>query len=351
MDDVLAARIVSAPLSTVGLSCNIFIIMRLLQALGAALPLGLALGASTPNNLVVHEKRDVVPAHQWSKKSVAPHDLVFPVRLAISPRNVELGHEMLMNIASPNSPNLGQHWTPENVRDFFSPTRSTVSIIKTWLTSSGIHHSRLNLHGGRGHINFHATIGEMEKLLGTEYQLFENVETGDLTVSCDQYHVPESIQEHIDFISPTIGFDVNSVPALKKRSLTKRSHKPHWQGGLAGKPAVSKPMTWWPSDIDSLSNCSGLVTPACIKALDSIPQRNEAVFEGNDLGVYEFGDHYDQEDLNLFFAKYTPETPQGTHPSLDSIDGGTDPVNVTDAGGESVLDFELSFPIVYPQPI
>ncbi|KAK6397550.1 hypothetical protein LTR65_006527 [Meristemomyces frigidus] len=38
-----------------------------------------------------------------------------------------------------------------------------------------------------------------------------------------------------------------------------------------------------------------------------------------------------------------------THPTLDSIDGGQAPVNTSDAGGESNLDFMLSIPIIYPQ--
>lgn len=37
---------------------------------------------------------------------------------------------------------------------------------------------------------------------------------------------------------------------------------------------------------------------------------------------------------------------------MDSVDGGFAPIaNVSEAGGESDLDFELSFPIIYPQGI
>jgi tripeptidyl-peptidase-1 len=44
--------------------------------------------------------------------------------------------------------------------------------------------------------------------------------------------------------------------------------------------------------------------------------------------------------------------PTGTHPILAAIDGALAPdTNVRTAGGESDLDFELAFPIVYPQTI
>ena len=39
----------------------------------------------------------------------------------------------------------------------------------------------------------------------------------------------------------------------------------------------------------------------------------------------------------------------GTHPTLNGIDGGSAPVAVKLAGGESDLDFELAIPIIYPQ--
>ena len=41
--------------------------------------------------------------------------------------------------------------------------------------------------------------------------------------------------------------------------------------------------------------------------------------------------------------------PQGTHPTLDSVDGATAPNPVAEAGAESDLDFELAYPIIYPQ--
>ena len=45
-----------------------------------------------------------------------------------------------------------------------------------------------------------------------------------------------------------------------------------------------------------------------------------------------------------------PEIPQGTHPTLDAIDGAVAPTTVANnAGPESDLDFQISYPIIYPQ--
>lgn len=69
------------------------------------------------------------------------------------------------------------------------------------------------------------------------------------------------------------------------------------------------------------------------------------------MGIWEQGDFYDQEDLNLFFANYTPYIPQGTHPIPNFIDGAVAPVNVPQGAGESILDFSLAYPLVYPQKL
>jgi tripeptidyl-peptidase-1 len=71
------------------------------------------------------------------------------------------------------------------------------------------------------------------------------------------------------------------------------------------------------------------------------------------LGIFESElQFYTQQDLDLFFANFTPQIPKGTHPIAANVDGGqqstTDPYY---AGGEVSLDLQLAYPIVYPQTI
>ena len=96
--------------------------------------------------------------------------------------------------------------------------------------------------------------------------------------------------------------------------------------------------------------CDVAAIPLCIKTLYNIttPTKHAA---GNQLGIFEdLGDMYSQTDLNDFFLTLAPNIPQGTHPILDGIDGATAPVaTLADAGSESDLDFQISYPIIYPQ--
>lgn len=96
--------------------------------------------------------------------------------------------------------------------------------------------------------------------------------------------------------------------------------------------------------------CDVAAIPLCIKTLYNITTPTLAA-AGNQLGIFEdLDDMYSQTDLNDFFLTLAPQIPQGTHPTLDSVDGATAPVtNVADAGPESDLDFQISYPIIYPQ--
>jgi tripeptidyl-peptidase-1 len=161
-----------------------------------------------------------------------------------------------------------------------------------------------------------------------------------------RYHLPSHIQEHVDYVTPGIKLIITS----KNAGLKKRSSIPGKSKGIS---PLGTPVGDWqtPSDPESLATCDVLITPACIKALYQIPPAPIFPNPTNAMGIYEEGDYYDQEDLDLFFQKYTQYIPKGTHPTPNFIDGAEAPVPVADGGGESTLDMELTYPIIFPQKI
>lgn len=70
------------------------------------------------------------------------------------------------------------------------------------------------------------------------------------------------------------------------------------------------------------------------------------------MGIFEAElQFWDQLDLDKFFTNFT-YIPNGTHPFAKNIDGAVSKTtNVSEAGGEAMLDLELAYPIVYPQTI
>lgn len=144
----------------------------------------------------------------------------------------------------------------------------TVSAVKEWLADSGISEDRIKLSKGKNWIKFDATVEEAESLLRTEYSIYTNVKTGKDHLACEEYSVPPHIQEHIDFIKPTVHFDAYVKPTRKRRDLQGRSVS---ERSMAVKPfPIARPGldSHQASQVTySLANCYAYTTPECLRAL------------------------------------------------------------------------------------
>lgn len=174
-----------------------------------------------------------------------------------------------------------------------------------------------------------------------------------------RYHVPAHVQPHIDYITPGIKFSAVGSRKPASGSKEKRTSLDFgWKPGHGGRghgwrphPPPMMPMPPGLPPVPQLgdNNCTYVVTPECIAVLYNITKGTSA-HPGNELGIFEdLGDVYSQGDLNDFFANLAPYIPQGTHPKQDLIDGAVAPVSQANAGAESDLDFQISYPIIWPQ--
>lgn len=178
--------------------------------------------------------------------------------------------------------------------------------------------------------------------------------------ACDQYHVPQAIQEHIDYISPGIRL-MAPMQGRYRRDLGTRGGKMTLDVSPAPAPAPATRQSASPRAetnlTGSLANCDVWITPACVAALYQIPAADKAD-PSNAMGIFEaYANPWDQLDLDLFFSTYTAELsngpiPNGTHPINREIDGAVaETTNATESGAETMLDLCLAYPIVYPQDI
>ncbi|KAE8445545.1 hypothetical protein EG329_013309 [Mollisiaceae sp. DMI_Dod_QoI] len=310
--------------------------------------LGLSFAVPTPHNgHVLHEKR--TPSAQLVRRYRAPPTTTLPVRIGFSQSNLDVAHELLMELSDPMSDKYGQHMSAKEVGDFFRPSSESIGSVRDWLHSSGIDTGRHQVSPGQGYLKFDATIEELESLLSTEYHVYEHSETEALHIGCDEYHVPLGVHPHVDFISPTVStLQIKRGAAKQKRGPTKSSpasFPPHV------KPAnISVDPSTFAAD-GSTTPCYTAVTPDCLRKLYDIP-KGTTKHTGNEIGIFEDGDWYDQEDLDLTFAALSPHVPKGSHPTLEGIDGGVAPFfwdGSEQIGVESLLDMSIILPLVHPQ--
>ncbi|KAI0134345.1 putative protease S8 tripeptidyl peptidase I [Xylariales sp. AK1849] len=299
----------------------------------------------------VHEERQTLSS-RWVKRDRVPANKYLPVRIGLTQSHLHRAEEYLLDVSHPRSPNYGKRWTSDEVIAAFQPSDSAVEAVRDWLATHEIldvTHSE-----NKGWLAFDAPVSKVEALLRTEYFEHEDKVTGGVLPACDKYHVPKSIQEHIDYITPgtklmaPVTSDVDLQ--LKRRGEATR------RGDRLKQPAkqdfTAQLSELLSKDPDDLSTCDIAITPACVRALYNI---TPAVLNdpSNSMGIFEAElQFWDQEDLDLFFANFSSWIPKGTHPIDEEIDGGVARTNDTAlAGGEAMLDLLLAYPIIYPQTI
>lgn len=87
--------------------------------------------------------------------------------------------------AHPASLKYGKHWTAQQVKDVFAPSKDTTAAVADWLSSSGITKGRIHRSHNKGWLAFNATVKEAESLLRAVYHVFEDTTTGETAAACE----------------------------------------------------------------------------------------------------------------------------------------------------------------------
>ncbi|OBZ66378.1 Aorsin [Grifola frondosa] len=286
-----------------------------------------------------HESRRSIPAG-WTPVRRAEADIVLPLRIGLVQSNLHNIEAYLLDVSHPDSPNYGNHWNAAQVADTFRPSNETVDVVRSWLVADGgIDFQRISLSGNGGWLQVDMTVDEVERLLGTEYYVYENLDSGAEHIACKGgYELPGHVSKHVDFITPTLHFDVS----LKSR----RSSKARRRASMASSsfsPKVGNPF----KDIQSgVSNCSEQLTLDCLRALYDF-NYNPVATDRNTVGVVEYDpDHYVATDMDLFFSTYS-KSQVGQRPKLVAVDGGV----LVDYGDilESNLDTQCMMGLLGPK--
>ncbi|TRX89818.1 hypothetical protein FHL15_009251 [Xylaria flabelliformis] len=333
-----------------------------------------------PQTHTRHEKRTAVQGSAWSKVDRAKREALLPMRIGLKQQNLVDGHDLLMDISNPASENYGKHLSPEEVVDFFAPPDSSVQAVKDWLLAAGIEPHEISQSANKQWIQFDAAVDQVEDLLMASYHVWEHKVTGAKDIGCDEYHVPKHVRRHIDYITPGVKLMGNGGK-LRQRTLTqeaddlelsqpvdsseisgmmsKRSRErsssikqttdPKFKGPLRFAEPV-RPEDIFSGNLSLAQGCDTYVTPDCLRQMYGIP-KGTTNQPGNKMGIFQsLRQHYTQQDLDTFFWAFTDDIPNGTYPELLSVNGGEGASKeLSDAGVESNLDFQMAYGLIWPQ--
>ncbi|KAH9945133.1 subtilisin-like protein [Epithele typhae] len=263
----------------------------------------------------------------WSLHRRADPQVLVPVKLNLAQSNVHNLESYLLDIADPASPNYGKHWTPSQVAKTFRPSQDSVDAVHSWLVSDhGIEPDRVELTPKGDAIRLLLSVAEAERLLDAEYFVYRH-EDGKERVGChDGYTLPETIAEHVDFVSPSTNFNLPSLSATRygKRaaSISQAAHE-------SGAPKI--PVSAAQLKELEATGCDQAVTLDCLRALYNFDY-TLVTGNQNNVSVFELqGEAFQQSDLDKFFQMFRPDQVGN---STGNLDGAADL-------GEATLDIEL----------
>ncbi|KDQ19542.1 hypothetical protein BOTBODRAFT_126415 [Botryobasidium botryosum FD-172 SS1] len=140
-----------------------------------------------------------------------------------------------------------------------------------------------------------------------------------LHIACTSYSVPPAVEDHVDFNTLTLQFD---VPVSKRNiggahakthSASKTGRSGPHLGFVPGARAETIPM--------GLKNCSQQTTPECLRALYNTDY-SPVSKDNNSYGIVAHApSKFFPSDLDLF-AKYFAPDAIGVRPDVVRLDGG-----------------------------
>ncbi|KAF2217659.1 hypothetical protein CERZMDRAFT_108334 [Cercospora zeae-maydis SCOH1-5] len=265
---------------------------------------------------VVHERKSI-RLHDWSRIERRYAAFTIPLRIALAQANLDQAEDWLLQTSHPASSKYGQHWSPQDVAAAFAPRDGTAQAVIDWLSSAGIAPERIQQSRSWGWLHVDATIDEAERLLQTEYHVYEHQSTGQLHVACEQYSIPADLRRHVDFITPTVHFDTSG-----------RAYA-------------------------ALSTAHGVPSGGELAHCDKRFPDGSGANPKNSLGIIELTPAaFRPADLDLFFANFSPSQ-VGERPIFESIQGGVNQQTLDrkTLNAESNQNLAWSMTLVHPQQV
>lgn len=177
--------------------------------LSIILSLHLAFTIATPIIEVhrVHEFRQNQP-HGWTRVGTPHADTVLPMQIALAQSNLHLLDELHTSVSYPDSAQYGQHWSIGKVATTFAPSSNSFNAVSSWLKAHDIATERISHSQSKGWLNLNLTVKEAEKLMKTEYTLWQHETTGKSSIACDHYHVPEHLVDHVGMLGGVLRVEI-----------------------------------------------------------------------------------------------------------------------------------------------
>lgn len=253
------------------------------------------------------------------------------LQLALKQSNVEGFEEALLNMSTPGHRDYGKHHKSYNeMKRMLQPNDKTVDAVEKWLKDAHIKDFKRDADW----MTFNTTVDQANDLLKADFQWYNHADTDVQRLRTLKYSLPDSLDSHVNFVTPTTRFG-----QLSPQHITKHGRVVTADASFA-KQAAS-------ADVD----CNKLINPQCLKDLYSIPDRKVDTKNGNKIGFANYLDQYPRKsDLKLFAGKFADWIKDLTFKVI-TWNGGKNDQDSDKDSSEANLDLQYIMGISYPVPV
>lgn len=300
----------------------------LVSAAFFALLLTGTLAKPVTRDLVVHERRDSVPSG-FVKEGPASPETMLKLSVGLYSKDISGLQKVLYDVSTPQSPLYGQHLSKAEVDEYVKPTDETVNAVTDWFKANNITATKDTPAGDW--LSFSIPVSQANELFDADFTTFTHTETGTKAIRTLSYSLPASLKQHIELVRPTVSFGIAKASA----TIYAPVH-------VVPAPEVS-------TSADDA--CSGGITPACLQSIYGIPS-TAAPNQDSKILVTGFIDQYANEaDLQDFLEQFRTDIDPSTTFSLETLDGGSNPQDPSQAGTEADLDIQYTVGVATGVPV
>ena len=155
----------------------------------------------------------------WRHVGCPPDDDTLRLQISLVQRNISLLQSALHRVSDPDSPCYGKYLDRDEVDDLFKPPDHVKDEVRSWLRRAGV--SSRDIDVGNHHVSFSTSIGNANSLLNATFLTYAR--EGVRKIRTTHYYIPESVNEHIHLISPTVYFGGGSAKVETRPQSYERS--------------------------------------------------------------------------------------------------------------------------------
>ncbi|KAI1871926.1 hypothetical protein JX265_005912 [Neoarthrinium moseri] len=267
------------------------------------------------------------PPSGWVRENVAAFskdEATAELRIQLVHQNMDKFHELATNIATPSHELYGQHVSQDVIDAMIAPRDESKSLVFEWLRQQGLDQDAVLSPRGNT-VVVKASVRQAEKLLGAQYDVYNNAELGQQVIRTLEYRIPDTLKQHVSMVQPTTFFGLRS-------SVSKVS------------PVTESESAIHINAADAVAGCSNGVTPECLSNLYNFASSKSTAQSNGKLGIAGFLEQWPStSDLSTFLSRFAISSNTDQSYTCDLINGGKCPANPGNSVGvEANLDVQYA---------